>query len=244
MKWLAAAVLLVASAAGAQDYVDTLSVLAAGGGGGGGGSPPTATTNSGTASATGVATATVNLPASIASGNVLFVAHAMGSGTTSAYDLGTVGEYTEIQEGTGTNNDAWHSFKVATGSEGATATANWTTNSPHSVVSALFAGTSDTTLTCGTAVTSTASTNPDPPSVSFTAPATIITVLFVDTNAAVTGDPSGYAYACAENSASGSRVRMCMCQASTGTDCSSGNPGAWTMSTEDSIAQTCAIEDN
>lgn len=210
-----------------------------------GGSAPTATQNNGTASGTSGTSATINLPASIVSGNMLLTFTAMGSGSTSAYDQGSGGEYTETQHGTGTNNDGWTAYKVATGSEGATVTAGWTTSSPHAHATYQIAGTTDTAPSFASAVTG-SGTSADPPAVSFTAPALILTAIFLDTSIALSADPSGYAYQCNESSANGQRVRICGCQASVGSDCNAGDPPAWTISGagEDFIVQTLAVEDN
>lgn len=223
----------------------TTVMIGFGSGGGGGGSPPTATTITGTNSATNVSTVSVNLPASISSGEVLYNVATFAAGTVTGYDLGTAAEYTETTDNNGSMGYGT-AYKVATGSEGSSATATWASSTSRvSTVTAKFAGTTDTAPACGTASFVT-SANPDPPSVSFSAPATIFTWVNIDASATtVSADPSGYGYSCVEASANGTRTRMCMCQASSGTDCSSGDPGTWTLSVSTLAAvQTCAIEDN
>ena len=246
------AALLFAAAASAQNFPFPGGMSDHTGGGGGGGTPPdVGATSSGTAvGGAGATSGTVNLPASIAAGNDLFAAMSFSVGTVSGVTLGSISSPDEYAEtsASGTSMLTTQAFKVASGSEGASAAAAWTTTSRFAAAAIKVTGTSDSTLVCGTPVAAT-NTNPNPPAVAFTAPALIVTYLAVDSDATtISADPSGYATGCVGDTTGatgGTQVRICTCRATVGTDCSSGDPGTWTLSVStNNVAQTCAIEDN
>jgi hypothetical protein len=213
-----------------------------------GGTPPdVGATNTGVNNSSNATTGTVNLPASISAGNILFAVLGFNQATPTSITVGNIAapdEYAETRNAAASSVSV-RAFKVADGAEGASAASAWTNSSRHSAIAYKVTGTSDTAITCGTVVTGTG-TGPDPPSASFTAPALIITYINVDDNAVtVDADPTGFATSCIGSTVTGNRTRMCACRATVGTDCSSGDPTAWTLSASaEYITQTCAIEDN
>lgn len=252
MKALLVAALLVASPAWADGYIDTLSVLAAGGGGGGGSDPTIAGTATGDTFTGGANTSsTIQLPASIASGD-LIVAWMARDGTTAAsgtVDIGSGGEYTETQtEGNGGGADNTNvlvtAFKTATGSEGTSVGATWSAGENGGAHSMRVTGWS----TMGSIVVTTGqSTAPDCGNVTFTAPARVFCACEHDgtTSTDFTADPSGYTLVGAgsfgqatNNSARGRVVEQ---RFSGG---SSDNPAAFTITTSQGWAcHAFAVED-
>lgn len=212
----------------------------------GGGAPSVRATNSENLSSAGTSLA-LNLPASLSSGEEIFAVAAYGIGTTTGHALDTP-NYTDASDTSITQVDgSWH-YKVSNGGEGAEDTLGWTTSSRVAAITLAISGTDGSpTVACGTSVTGTDAA-PNPPSVAFTAPALLIAFYMTDNSAGVThsSDPTGYTHSSLQSfDATSEAVGVATCQATVGTDCSSGNPAAFGLSgAEQWIAQTCVVEND
>lgn len=242
MRALVLALLFAALSAQADEFI----LIPAAGGGGGGGAPVYQTGASG-ARSTSSTSLVHNMPASLSSGDYLILAEGVTSDVSASItcpDDGSTTEYTRTIS-TSTGNTLQICRKVSDGSD--STTANWTGADGNNGASLRVTGVTGTVTV--SSASSGSSTTPDPPTVSFTAPALLLVICGgtgEDDNlsTAIGGSWSQIVHVDGGANAQVPWVHVEQCTANSGTDCDSGNPGTFTMATSTSWAcRTIALED-
>jgi hypothetical protein len=239
--WAAVAILACAIASHASPHYGRRGTLTQAGGGL---NPILAATNTGTNVSSNSTSGTVQLPSSISASDLLIVI-AGHDGSPSGISIGTTSpnEYAETSVSNTTAVTITFATKTADGAEGSTAAAAWTNNEQAAFGSLRLTGWSAVASASATGT----SAAPNPPAVSYTAPARIIAACALDggTSAATFSTiPAGYSSVLQTGTASAGGVEIAVAELRL-TSGTSENPGAFatTPGGDDWVCLSIAVED-